>query len=60
MSLAAAACAPSADASADAQIPGLGVLCRDHHYKYLVPLLVPTTAWFAIANWVGWQYFRYA
>ncbi|TXT13763.1 hypothetical protein VHUM_01130 [Vanrija humicola] len=35
-------------------------LCADTHYKYLVPLLVPVTAWFAIANWVGWQYFRHA
>ncbi|KAL1411236.1 hypothetical protein Q8F55_002187 [Vanrija albida] len=35
-------------------------LCADTHYKFLVPLLVPVTAWFAIANWVGWQYFRHA
>nr|XP_031858368.1 uncharacterized protein CI109_006244 [Kwoniella shandongensis]KAA5525440.1 hypothetical protein CI109_006244 [Kwoniella shandongensis] len=33
-------------------------ICDDTHYKYLVPLLVPVTAWFAIANWVGWEYFR--
>lgn len=42
------------------QTPLLKVLCTDSHYKYLVPLLIPVTAWFAIANWVGWQYFRYA
>jgi hypothetical protein len=35
-------------------------LVGDEHYKYLVPLLVPTTAYFVIANWVGWEYFRYA
>lgn len=38
----------------------LGFICADDHYKYLVPLLVPTTAWFVIANWVGWEYFRNA
>ncbi|KAL7422220.1 hypothetical protein Q5752_002866 [Cryptotrichosporon argae] len=37
-----------------------GRLCADEHAKYLAPLLVPTTAYFAIANWVGWQYFRFA
>ena len=35
-------------------------ICADEHYKYLVPLLIPITAWFVIANWVGWEYFRYA
>lgn len=30
----------------------------DTHYKYFVPLLVPWTAYFVIANWVGWQYYR--
>ncbi|KAK8869928.1 hypothetical protein IAR55_000496 [Kwoniella newhampshirensis] len=35
-------------------------ICHDTHYKYLFPLLVPVTAWFAIANWVGWEFFRYA
>lgn len=35
-------------------------MCTDDHYKYLVPLLVPTTAWFVIANWVGWEFFRNA
>jgi hypothetical protein len=34
--------------------------CSDEHYKYLWPLLIPTTAWFVIANWVGWEYFRNA
>ncbi|CAK9780922.1 hypothetical protein CC85DRAFT_284681 [Cutaneotrichosporon oleaginosum] len=37
-----------------------GALCADTHYKYLVPILIPVTAWFAIANWVGWTYFRFA
>lgn len=37
---------------------GSSRLCHDDHYKYLIPLLVPVTAWFAIANWVGWEYFR--
>ncbi|WVQ78225.1 hypothetical protein IAT38_000308 [Cryptococcus sp. DSM 104549] len=43
-----------------AHISWIRPLCEDEHYKYLVPLLVPVTAWFAIANWVGWEYFRYA
>jgi hypothetical protein len=38
----------------------LDSICHAQHYVYLVPLLVPVTAWFAIANWVGWEYFRYA
>ncbi|OCF35377.1 hypothetical protein I316_02927 [Kwoniella heveanensis BCC8398] len=41
-------------------IPLLQPICEDNHYRYIVPLLVPVTAWFAIANWVGWEYFRYA
>ncbi|GFZ46271.1 hypothetical protein JCM24511_04518 [Saitozyma sp. JCM 24511] len=41
-------------------VPWLTHLCDDGHYKYLVPLLLPVTAWFVIANWVGWEYFRYA
>ncbi|WOO81072.1 uncharacterized protein LOC62_03G004600 [Vanrija pseudolonga] len=44
----------------DVGLPVVDQLCTDTHYKYLVPLLVPVTAWFAIANWVGWQYFRHA
>ncbi|WVF72324.1 hypothetical protein IAT40_007137 [Kwoniella sp. CBS 6097] len=41
-------------------IPILKPICEDTHYRYIVPLLVPVTAWFGIANWVGWEYFRYA
>ncbi|KAH9951316.1 hypothetical protein B0H21DRAFT_705610 [Amylocystis lapponica] len=33
-------------------------LARDTHYKYFAVLLVPTGAYFVIANWVGWQYYR--
>lgn len=29
------------------------------HAKFVLPLLVPVTSWFVIANWVGWEYFRY-
>ncbi|KAH9901280.1 hypothetical protein C8Q73DRAFT_677342 [Cubamyces lactineus] len=36
----------------------LDVLAEDRHYKYLVITLVPTSTWFVIANWVGWQYYR--
>lgn len=36
----------------------LDVLAADTHYKYFVLLLIPTTAYFVIANWVGWQYYR--
>ncbi|KIP11304.1 hypothetical protein PHLGIDRAFT_64015 [Phlebiopsis gigantea 11061_1 CR5-6] len=36
----------------------LDVLATDTHYKYFVLLLIPTTAYFVIANWVGWQYYR--
>ncbi|KAF9521109.1 hypothetical protein BS47DRAFT_11115 [Hydnum rufescens UP504] len=35
-------------------------LAADNHYKYLALLLVPTGAYFVIANWVGWQYYRNA
>lgn len=42
------------------QITWIRPVCEDEHYKYLVPLLVPITSWFVIANWVGWEYFRYA
>lgn len=31
-----------------------------HHLIYFIPLLIPLTAYFVIANWVGWQYFRNA
>ena len=42
--------------SCSAQI--INVIASDTHYKYFSVLLVPTTAYFVIANWVGWQYFR--
>ncbi|KAI0795055.1 hypothetical protein C8Q75DRAFT_803892 [Abortiporus biennis] len=34
------------------------ILAKDTHYKYFVLLLIPTGAYFVIANWVGWQYYR--
>ncbi|KAF7363392.1 Transmembrane protein [Mycena sanguinolenta] len=36
----------------------LDALAQDTHYKYFAILLIPTTAYFVIANWVGWQYYR--
>lgn len=36
----------------------LDLLAKDNHYKYFFILLVPTTVYFVIANWVGWQYYR--
>ncbi|KAJ6547510.1 hypothetical protein B0H19DRAFT_1212065 [Mycena capillaripes] len=36
----------------------LDALAKDTHYKYFAMLLIPTTAYFVIANWVGWQYYR--
>jgi hypothetical protein len=33
-------------------------LARDTHYKYLALFSVPVCAYFVIANWVGWQFFR--
>ena len=36
----------------------LDALARDAHYKYLVLFSVPVCAYFVIANWVGWQFFR--
>ncbi|KAJ7273659.1 hypothetical protein B0H12DRAFT_1007753 [Mycena haematopus] len=36
----------------------LDALAQDTHYKYFGILLIPTTAYFVIANWVGWQYYR--
>jgi hypothetical protein len=38
----------------------VSAVCSESHYKYLMPLLIPLTSWFIIANWVGWEYFRYA
>lgn len=34
------------------------LLAADTHYKYFFLFLIPTTAYFVIANWVGWQYYR--
>ncbi|KAL7417352.1 hypothetical protein BDY24DRAFT_374580 [Mrakia frigida] len=36
------------------------LICEDTHYRYLLPLLIPSGAYYVIANWVGWEYFRYA
>ncbi|KAH7877589.1 hypothetical protein F5879DRAFT_316643 [Lentinula edodes] len=36
----------------------LDALAEDTHYKYFVLLIIPTGAYFVIANWVGWQYYR--
>lgn len=36
----------------------LDVLAKDTFYKYFLVLLIPTTSYFVIANWVGWQYYR--
>ncbi|KAJ6630748.1 hypothetical protein B0H10DRAFT_1774094 [Mycena sp. CBHHK59/15] len=36
----------------------LDSLAKDTHYKYFGILIIPTTAYFVIANWVGWQYYR--
>ena len=39
-------------------ITALNALERDGHYKYLALFIVPVCAYFVIANWVGWQFFR--
>ncbi|KAF8559810.1 hypothetical protein OG21DRAFT_1594602 [Imleria badia] len=39
-------------------IPLLDVLAKDTHYKYFVLLIIPTSSYFVIANWVGWQYYQ--
>jgi len=39
-------------------IPLLDVLAQDTHYKYFVLLIIPTSSYFIIANWVGWQYYQ--
>ena len=44
--------------SLTARYQGLDWLAKDTHYKYFVLLLIPTTSYFVIANWVGWQYYR--
>jgi len=36
----------------------LNALATDTHYKYFAVLIVPTGAYFVIANWVGWQYYQ--
>ncbi|KAI0256894.1 hypothetical protein BJV78DRAFT_315621 [Lactifluus subvellereus] len=36
----------------------LDALACDTHYKYLGLFSVPVCAYFVIANWVGWQFFR--
>ena len=36
----------------------LDALALDTHYKYLAVLLIPTSTYFVIANWVGWQYYQ--
>ncbi|KZT69003.1 hypothetical protein DAEQUDRAFT_811681 [Daedalea quercina L-15889] len=38
----------------------LDVLAADTHYKYFILFLIPTTSYFVIANWVGWQYYRHS
>jgi hypothetical protein len=43
-----------------AQPHTLQSVCEDDHYKYLIPLLIPASAWFVIANWVGWEFFSNA
>ncbi|KAF7778774.1 hypothetical protein Agabi119p4_3119 [Agaricus bisporus var. burnettii] len=37
--------------------PLLRTLAEDTHYKYFAILIIPTTSYFVIANWVGWQYY---
>ncbi|KAF8590582.1 hypothetical protein K439DRAFT_1329581 [Ramaria rubella] len=36
----------------------LDTLAHDTQYKYWLIMLIPTTTYFVIANWVGWQYYR--
>ncbi|KAI0316689.1 hypothetical protein OF83DRAFT_1059979 [Amylostereum chailletii] len=36
----------------------LDALAKDTHYKYFALFIIPTTSYFVIANWVGWQYYR--
>jgi hypothetical protein len=42
----------------DIMTAGLDAVARDTHYKYLALFSVPVCAYFVIANWVGWQFFR--
>lgn len=39
------------------RVPLLDALAQDTHYKYFVLFSIPLTAYFAIANWIGWQYY---
>jgi len=39
------------------ETPILRTLAEDTHYKYFFILIIPTTFYFVIANWVGWQYY---
>ncbi|KAH7924596.1 hypothetical protein BV22DRAFT_1013045 [Leucogyrophana mollusca] len=36
----------------------LDILAQDTHYKYFALFIIPTGAYFVIANWVGWQYYQ--
>jgi len=45
-------------AASSTGITAINTLERDGHYKYLVLFSVPVCAYFVIANWVGWQFFR--
>jgi len=45
-------------AGPNANITAINALERDGHYKYLALFSVPICAYFVIANWVGWQFFR--
>ncbi|KAF8628376.1 hypothetical protein AX15_003903 [Amanita polypyramis BW_CC] len=36
----------------------LNPLVTDSHYKYFAVLIIPTGAYFVIANWIGWQYYQ--
>ncbi|KAF9480104.1 hypothetical protein BDN70DRAFT_877989 [Pholiota conissans] len=47
--------------SAFVPLTGISILdwlAKDTHYKYFAILIIPTTSYFVIANWVGWQYYR--
>lgn len=45
-------------AAGSTRITAINALERDGHYKYLALFSVPVCAYFVIANWVGWQFFR--
>jgi Phosphatidylinositol N-acetylglucosaminyltransferase subunit Y len=49
---------PSSFTSVIINVKVLDALARDTHYKYLGLFSVPVCAYFVIANWVGWQFFR--